>query len=68
MIVYDKLWETLKARDISQYKLVHEHHFSSGQLDRLRKGGSVNTCTLDRLCQLLHCTLYDIVEYREAEA
>lgn len=63
MIIYDKLWETLKKRNISQYKLINTYDISTGQLDRLRKNESVSTNTLDRLCDILNCTLYDIVEY-----
>lgn len=63
MIVYTKLWETLKKRGISQYKLINTYGISTGQLDRLRKNESVSTNTLDKLCDILDCTLYDIVEY-----
>lgn len=65
MIVFDKLWDTLKQREISQYKLIKEYQISSGQLDRLRKNGNVNTYTLNQLCQILHCKLEDIAEYIE---
>lgn len=37
MIVYDKLWETMKEKGISQYKLIKDYGISTGQLDRLRK-------------------------------
>ncbi len=63
MIVYTKLWETMKACGISQYKLLHEYHVSAGQLDRLRKNGNVNTYTLNTLCNILNCKLEDIAEY-----
>lgn len=65
MIVFDKLWDTLKQKEISQYKLIKEYQISSGQLDRLRKNGNVNTYTLNQLCQILHCKLEDIAEYIE---
>ncbi len=65
MIVFDRLWETMKDREISQYKLIHEYKVSSGQLDRLRKNGNVNTYTLNQLCKILHCRLDEIVEYIE---
>lgn len=63
MIVFDKLWHTLKERGISQYKLIHEYHISTGQLDRLRKNSNVSTYTLDQLCTILECELSDIAEY-----
>ena len=67
MIVYDRLWQTMKSRGISQYKLIQEHGFSTGQLDRLRKNQSVSVYTLDTLCRILDCGLEDIAEYRPDE-
>lgn len=64
MIVYDKLWETLKKKNISQYKLIKTYHISTGQLDRLRKNGNVSTYTLNQLCEILKCDLADIAEYK----
>ena len=63
MIVFDRLWKTMKERNISQYKLIHEYKISSGQLDRLRKNGNVSTYTLNELCKILHCSIEDIAEY-----
>jgi len=63
MIVYDRLWATMKEKNISQYKLIKEYKFSSGQLDRLRKNENVNTYTLNQLCAILDCTLDEIAEY-----
>ena len=68
MIVYDRLWQTMKSRQISQYKLIQEHGFSNGQLDRLRKNQNVSTYTLDTLCGILGCALSDIAEYRPDDA
>lgn len=65
MIVFDRLWNTLQERNISQYKLIKDYNISTGQLDRLRKNGNVNTYTLDQLCKILSCKLEDIAEYTE---
>lgn len=67
MIVFDRLWATMKAKGISQYKLIKEYGFSTGQLDRLRKNENVNTYTLDQLCRILDCELEEIAEYRRDE-
>lgn len=63
MIVFDKLWITMKERGVSQYKLIKEYHISNGQLDRLRKNGNISTYTLGQLCKILDCKLEDIAEY-----
>ena len=65
MIVFDRLWQTMKEKNISQYRLIQEYGISTGQLDRLRKNGNVSTYTLNRLCRILNCSLQDIAEYRE---
>ena len=68
MIVYDRLWQTTKARGVSQYKLMKEYGFSSGQLDRLRKNENISTYTLNRLCEILHCSLDEIAEYKQSDS
>lgn len=65
MITYDKLWQTMKQRGVSQYKLIKQYGVSSGQLDRLRKNDDVSTFTLNRLCEILDCELYEIAEYKK---
>lgn len=62
MIIYDKLWETMKQRKITQYALIKEYGISTGQLDRLRKNENVSTHTLDMLCQILQCPLENVAE------
>ena len=66
MIVFDRLWTTMKEKGVSQYKLIKEYRISTGQLDRLRKNENVNTYTLDQLCRILDCSLDDIAEYKES--
>ena len=63
MISYEKLWQTMKTKGVSQYKLIHEHGFSTGQLDRLRKNENVNVYTLNILCKILDCAIEDIIAY-----
>ena len=55
----------MKEKGISQYKLIKEYKISTGQLDRLRKNGNVNTYTLNQLCKILDCRLEDIALYIE---
>ncbi len=65
MIIYDRLWSIMKARGVSQYKLIKDYNISSGQLDRLRKNENISTYTLNRLCEILDCQLDDIAEYKK---
>ena len=60
MIVYTRLWETMKKKGVSQYQLIRQYGISTGQLDRLRKNQNVNTYTLNALCEILQCELSDI--------
>ena len=65
MITFEPLWNTLKEKGISQYKLIKEYNISTGQLDRLRKNGNVSTYTLNQLCKILECRLEDIAIYTD---
>lgn len=67
MITFEPLWKTLKEKKISQYKLIKEYKISTGQLDRLRENGTVNTYTLNPLCDILDCDLSDIAKYTKAD-
>ena len=63
MITYDKLWQTMKEKNISQYKLIHTYRVSNGLLARLRKRLPTSTYTLERFCRILDCRVEDIIEY-----
>ena len=36
MITYQRLWETMKKRGITQYHLIKREKFSAGQIGRLK--------------------------------
>ncbi len=64
MIVYDKLWDVLKEKGISQNRLYKEHGISRAQIHRLKHNQVVYTSTLDMLCRILQCNdLSDIATY-----
>ena len=65
MITYDNLWDTLKKKGVTQYKLINEYHVSAGQLSRLRTNAPVSTHTIDNLCKILGCNVSDIMTYIE---
>lgn len=63
MIKFNKLWETAESKGISKYALHKKYHISKSQLSRLQHNKGVNTCTLDRLCNILGCNVSDIMEH-----
>ena len=63
MISFEPLWNTMKIKGISQYTLIKDYGFSSGQLDRLRKNANVNSYTINRLCNILDCRIEDICTF-----
>jgi DNA-binding Xre family transcriptional regulator len=64
MIVYNRLWNTMALKGVTQYKLI-TNGISHSTLSRLKKNQTVNTDTLDKLCIILKCNIEDIVEYIE---
>lgn len=62
MFDYSSLWETMQRKGITQYQLIHDHKFSTGTLDALRKNKSVTVNTIVTLCTLLNCTPNDILK------
>ncbi|MBQ7840255.1 MAG: helix-turn-helix transcriptional regulator [Lachnospiraceae bacterium] len=67
MIKFDRLWNMLKERQITQYQLIRDYGISRGQLDRLKKNENVTTNTLDILCNILNCEIGDICEHHSDE-
>ena len=67
MIKYDKLWETMKDKGISQYMLVKEYNISKSLLHRLRNNQGVNMNTIDTLCDILDCDIEDIATHYNSE-
>lgn len=63
MITYDKLWETMKKNNITQYILIKKYNISPGQITRLKRNESVSTHTIDVFCKILQCRVEDIMEY-----
>ena len=65
MIVYDRLWNTMKAKGITQYALINHYGISPAQITRLKRNESVSVHTINMFCKILHCRVEDIMEYHE---
>ena len=63
MITYEKLWNLMKQRGISQYALIKKYNVSPGQITRLKRNESVSTHTIEIFCRILQCDVGDIMQY-----
>ena len=63
MIIFDKLWETMKQKEISTYTLREKCGIDSKTVRRLKANENIETKTLNKLCEVLDCSLSDIAEY-----
>ena len=50
---YSNTWEFIKDKNISQYQLIHHYGFSTGTLDAIRKGKTLNLGTVESICKML---------------
>ncbi len=65
MIVFDKLWITMKQKGFSTYKLREQCGIDSKTIRRLKANENIETKTIDKLCSALNCRVEDILEYIE---
>ena len=63
MIVYDKLWITMKNKGFTAYKLREFCGIDSKTVRRLKANENIETKTLNKLCEALECKLSDIADY-----
>ena len=65
MISYAPFYKTLKEKNITTYKLIHQFGVSRSLLDRLKHDKPISTVTLNDLCRFLECRVEDILLYVE---
>ncbi len=65
MIVFDRLWKTMKIKNISTYVLREKCGIDSKTVRRLKNNENVETKTIDKLCEALGCDIQDIAEYKK---
>lgn len=65
MITFNNLWDVMKKKNVSQYKLINEYGISPSQLTRLKRNESVSTNTIDKFCQILDCDICDIMKFNK---
>lgn len=63
MILFDKLWQTMQERGITQYDLYTKYNMNRAQLHRLRHNQNIESNTIDCLCNILDCNVEDIMTH-----
>ena len=63
MISYAPLYETMKKKGISTYKLINEFGASRSLIDRLKHNKPITTVTINDLCAYLDCKVEEILIY-----
>ena len=64
MIDYSPLWKTMRAKNISQYKLL-QSGIDNKTLDALKKNKNITLLTVEKLCRILDCTPNEVVNFTE---
>ena len=65
MISYKPLYETMKKKGVSTYKLINEFGVSRSLIDRLKHNKPISTVTLNDLCTYLDCKVEEILVYEK---
>ncbi|AVQ97341.1 XRE family transcriptional regulator [Ethanoligenens harbinense] len=63
MITFAPLWRTMQEKGVTTYTLRVKHGMSHATVQRLQRNMPVSTITLNRLCELLDCSLTEIAAY-----
>lgn len=66
IIDYSPLWETMKRKNCSQYKLL-KSGIDNKTLDYLKKNNNITLLTVEKICRILDCTPNDVVKFTEEE-
>jgi len=67
MIVFSDILGMLAAKGWSQYRLIKEKQFGNSTVQRLRFHKSINTDTIDKVCELCGCQPGDIMHYEPGQ-
>ncbi len=63
MISYQPFYNTLLQKSITEYALIFKHGIPANTLHRMKHGKAITTKTLDTLCEILDCSVSEILEY-----
>ncbi|MGL6198609.1 MAG: helix-turn-helix domain-containing protein [Lachnospiraceae bacterium] len=60
---FDKALKLLEEKGFTTYRIRKENIISQSALQKLKKGGDIDTRTIVRLCDALQCQPGDLMEY-----
>ena len=63
MISYQPLFETMYRKNVSEYSLIFKYGVPANTLHRIKHGEAITTKTLNTLCEILDCSVSEILEY-----
>lgn len=64
MIDYSPLWQTMKARGMTQYQMI-QAGVDKKMMERLRKNQNITAVSIEKLCRILDCTPNDILRFTD---
>lgn len=67
MISYQPFYETLLRKGVTEYALIYRNGIPANTLHRMKHGKAITTKTLNTLCEILDCSVSDILEYRKED-
>lgn len=67
MISYQPFYDTLLTKGITEYALIFKHGIPANTLHRMKHGEAITTKTLDTLCEVLECSVSEILEYKSED-
>ena len=67
MVSYEKLWETLKQKNIRKHNLMEMADISSTTLTKLNKNEIVALTVIVKICKALNCQIEDVVKINNVD-
>lgn len=67
MISYQPFYNTLLRKGVTEYALIYKNGIPANTLHRMKHGKAITTKTLNTLCEILDCSVSDILEYRKED-
>ncbi len=67
MSSYRPFYETLFKKGLTEYHLIYKQGLSANTLYRMKHGEAISTKTLNTLCEILNCSVSEIIEYIPSE-